>query len=342
MNFNSFQRFVARILLVSLCLQSCGGGFDNNPFIPTCEKQPAHITTHTQEIIDQTSIHPLVDQTLTAQGGHAVTFYKYKGELQASVEVVDEKDKVYNGVPVEVKQGIDVASLIHLPKKIQQNRIYIQLAKGNQPAKVMVYKRAGLMGGGNMFTRPLEEQNVKPKEQEEVNLRQEIGHKEMDITDLIVQLSFGTAEPIYEKDATESFSTNEIHHFQNLSEPHQEVQTGTENTELTSRKNQEKGKEKLKDDEGNITEQTQVSNPQQGQAAKIYSKNGRKKRQRQKQRLKVNKSTDKKTEQTPQQHLEIENKEKQGKIETVHSATSENCQDLVQFPIGEKKMRVHR
>ncbi|MHB9147046.1 MAG: ankyrin repeat domain-containing protein [Candidatus Amoebophilus sp.] len=148
MNFHSFQRFVARILLVSLCLQSCGGGFDNNSLIHTREKQPAHITTHTQEIIYQTSIHPLVDQRLTAQGGHSVTFYEYKGQVQASVESLDDKQEVYNSVPVEVKEATDLRGLPHLPKKIQAGRIHIQKTSTGKPARVVIHKGGGLAGGG--------------------------------------------------------------------------------------------------------------------------------------------------------------------------------------------------
>ncbi|MHB9147950.1 MAG: ankyrin repeat domain-containing protein [Candidatus Amoebophilus sp.] len=81
MNFNSFQELIARILLVSIFLQSCGSL--SNPLIPIKEEKTAHIQTHTQEIIPQTNIEPLIGQLLTAQGGHAVTFYQEAGELKS-------------------------------------------------------------------------------------------------------------------------------------------------------------------------------------------------------------------------------------------------------------------
>ncbi|ACE06604.1 hypothetical protein Aasi_1290 [Candidatus Amoebophilus asiaticus 5a2] len=155
MNFNSFQRFVARILLVSLCLQSCGGGFDGNPLIPTREEKGPQI---------QDNIQPLVDQTLTAEGGNTVTFYEEtNGEIKASVQSLDEKGKVYNGLPVEIKEGIDVASLKHLPKKIQQNHIYFQPSQGEESAKIVIYKGVGLMGG----MQDNEDEEPKQKKQEE-------------------------------------------------------------------------------------------------------------------------------------------------------------------------------
>ncbi|NEJ83794.1 hypothetical protein GR268_45915, partial [Rhizobium leguminosarum] len=48
---------------------------------------------------------------------------------------------------VSVEQGTELASLPHLSKKAQQYRIHLHLAKGEQPAKVVIYKGAGLMGG---------------------------------------------------------------------------------------------------------------------------------------------------------------------------------------------------
>ncbi|ACE06606.1 hypothetical protein Aasi_1292 [Candidatus Amoebophilus asiaticus 5a2] len=147
MNFNSFQRFVARILLISLCLQSCGGKFGNNPLIPTGEEQTAPIQTNTQAIIPLTNIQPLIDKQLTAQGGHAVTLYEDKGQLQASVEIVDEKNKVFNGISVSIEKGTDLRSLAHLPKRIQQYRIQVEFDEKGTPVKIGIHK-PWLMGGG--------------------------------------------------------------------------------------------------------------------------------------------------------------------------------------------------
>ncbi|WP_148204932.1 hypothetical protein [Candidatus Amoebophilus asiaticus] len=73
------QRLMAFILLASLFLQSCGNSL--NPVIPNPirEVPSEHIPLLTDHI------QPLVGQELTAQGGHAVTFYEEAGELKANV-----------------------------------------------------------------------------------------------------------------------------------------------------------------------------------------------------------------------------------------------------------------
>ncbi|ACE06548.1 hypothetical protein Aasi_1223 [Candidatus Amoebophilus asiaticus 5a2] len=151
MNFNSFQQLIARLLLISLFLQSCGGGFDNNPLIPTGEEQVASIQTTTQAILPRADIQPLTGQVLTAEGGHAVTFYKEAGELKANVamDVPEGFSKTYEGVEVLLEQGAELSDLPRLSEQAQQRRIYLQPAQGNQPAKVVIYKGVGLMGGGS-------------------------------------------------------------------------------------------------------------------------------------------------------------------------------------------------
>lgn len=141
------QQYISSILLISLFLQSCGGGFDNNPLMPIKEKQSECFQADLQPIISLSDIEPLIMQELTAEGGYLITPYEYKGKLQASVEVADEKDKVYNGIPIKIEEGIDLASLPHLPKKVQAGRIHIQKTSTGKPARVVIYKEAGLMGG---------------------------------------------------------------------------------------------------------------------------------------------------------------------------------------------------
>ncbi|MHB9146880.1 MAG: ankyrin repeat domain-containing protein [Candidatus Amoebophilus sp.] len=135
------------IALISIYLQSCGG--DYNPLILTREEQIASIQTNTQAILPLTNIQPLIGQKLAAQGGHAVTFYEEAGELRANVAMNAPKgfSKTYGGLSVIVEQGAELAKLSGLYTKAQEGRIHIQLAQGNQPAKVVIYKEAGLMGG---------------------------------------------------------------------------------------------------------------------------------------------------------------------------------------------------
>jgi hypothetical protein len=136
MNFNSFQELIARVLLVSLFLQSCGGF--NNPFIPTGTDQTACF---------QTDLHSLADKTISAASGHLVTFYEaVNGEIKASVEFIDEKDKVYDSVPVVIEKGTELRGLPHLPKKVQQARVQISFSQAGEPVRVVVHQQ-GLLGG---------------------------------------------------------------------------------------------------------------------------------------------------------------------------------------------------
>jgi hypothetical protein len=145
MNINSFQQLIAHLLFICLCLQSCGGGFDNNPLIPTQEEQIALIQTNAQACIQ-----PLVDQTLIAQGGHSVTFYKQAGQLKANVvmNVPQGFSKTYAGLSVAIEQGAELSTLPQSSEKVQQHQVHLQPAQKGSPAKIVIYKGAGLMGGG--------------------------------------------------------------------------------------------------------------------------------------------------------------------------------------------------
>jgi hypothetical protein len=150
-NYTVTQRLIARILLVSLFLQSCGGEFDNNPLISTEEKQIAFIQTNTQTIITSIDIEPLIGQELAAQGGHMVTCYEENGELKANIEmnVPEGFSKTYEGVKVLLEQGAELSDLPRLSEQAQQRRIYLQPAQAENPAKIVIYKGVGLMGGGS-------------------------------------------------------------------------------------------------------------------------------------------------------------------------------------------------
>ncbi|MHB9148099.1 MAG: patatin-like phospholipase family protein [Candidatus Amoebophilus sp.] len=148
---NISQQFIARLLLISLCLESCGGEFDNHPLISTGEEQIASIQPNTQAIITPTSVQPLIGQELTAQGGHAVTFYEIEGKIKANVAMKAPQgfSKSYEGLKVVIEQGTDLSNLPRLGQQAQKRRIHLHLAQGKQSAKVVIYKGAGLMGGSN-------------------------------------------------------------------------------------------------------------------------------------------------------------------------------------------------
>ncbi|MHB9147045.1 MAG: ankyrin repeat domain-containing protein [Candidatus Amoebophilus sp.] len=148
-NYTLSQQFIARLLLIGLCLQSCSGGFGNHPLIPAREEQIASIQPHAQAIPLSTHIEPLINQELTAQGGHLVTCYEEDGELKADIEmsVPQGFSKTYEGLAVYIEQGSELSDLPRLGQQVQQRRIHLQLAQGGKPAKVIIYKGAGLMGG---------------------------------------------------------------------------------------------------------------------------------------------------------------------------------------------------
>ncbi|MHB9147984.1 MAG: tetratricopeptide repeat protein [Candidatus Amoebophilus sp.] len=160
--YSLFQQYTAYVLLISLCLQSCGGGFDNNPIIPIPEGQPPH----TKTIVPRADIQPLVDQVLTADGGHAVNFYMEAGELKANVAMDAPQgfSKSYKGINVYVEQGAELATLSQLNTKAQERRIHLHPAKSNQPAKVVIYKKAGL--GGGMKEGDMDEKGVEKREED--------------------------------------------------------------------------------------------------------------------------------------------------------------------------------
>ncbi|MHB9147779.1 MAG: U-box domain-containing protein [Candidatus Amoebophilus sp.] len=153
---------LAYVLLVSFLLQSCGGV--GNAFIPIEKEPKISMGTSLESMASQIDIQPLIGQELVAQGGHIVTCYEEDGTLKADVEMNAPKgfSKTYEGLSVSVEQGAELAKLPHLSKLAQEYRIHLQLAKAEQPAKVMIYKGSGLMGGMML------DQEEEAQEEEEV------------------------------------------------------------------------------------------------------------------------------------------------------------------------------
>ncbi|ACE05769.1 hypothetical protein Aasi_0340 [Candidatus Amoebophilus asiaticus 5a2] len=96
-----------------------------------------------------TNIHSLFGQVLTAEEGHSVTFRKEGVQLVADVEMNAPLrfGKDYEGLDVYVEQGTNLSGLLELNERVQKRRIHLQLAQKEHPAKVIIYKGAGLMGG---------------------------------------------------------------------------------------------------------------------------------------------------------------------------------------------------
>jgi hypothetical protein len=142
-----FQQHIAYILLISLYLQGCGGF--SNSFTPITEESIIAQQTNLHNSIIQIGIEPLVDQVLTAQGGHVITFYEEAGKLKADVKmnVPQRFSKTYEGLSVAIEQGAGLANLSRLDTKAQRRRIYLQPAEEGNPAKIIIYQGAGLLGG---------------------------------------------------------------------------------------------------------------------------------------------------------------------------------------------------
>ncbi|MHB9147460.1 MAG: patatin-like phospholipase family protein [Candidatus Amoebophilus sp.] len=171
-----FQQYTAYVLLVSLCLQSCSGL--NNPSLK--EIEPSHKAPAFKGPI---CIEPLIDQTLTAQGGHAVTFCHEAGELKANVEmnVPEGFSKTYENLNVIIEQGAELTTLPRLDKQAQKGRICLQPAKVGKSAHVVIYKGAGLMGGmeGDDEEEPTYEEWIAQKRQpRNINEETEVEEKE--------------------------------------------------------------------------------------------------------------------------------------------------------------------
>ncbi len=137
-NYQLNQQLMALILFISLFLQNCTGSF-NNTSIGTLEE-------HNK----QSGTQAIIDKEFVSKGGHLVTFYEEAGELKADVKMNAPQgfSKTYEGLDVCVEQGTELAILPKLSEQAQQHRIHIQLAQRESPARVIIYKDAGLMGGG--------------------------------------------------------------------------------------------------------------------------------------------------------------------------------------------------
>ncbi|ACE05560.1 cyclin domain protein F-box protein [Candidatus Amoebophilus asiaticus 5a2] len=175
------QQYINYVLFVSLFLQSCCGL--NNPLIPIRKEQTAPIRTDVQELIPQINIESLIGQELIAQGEHIVTFYKEAGKVKANVKINAPKgfSKFHVGAEVLLEKEAECMNLSRLNKQAQLRRIHFQSGQVGQPAKVIIYKNAGLMGGGNIIVKqqsnPDEEEDYEDEETEEQTTEEEREHK---------------------------------------------------------------------------------------------------------------------------------------------------------------------
>ncbi|OJW68838.1 MAG: hypothetical protein BGO68_04915 [Candidatus Amoebophilus sp. 36-38] len=137
---NLNHRLIVCVLLTSLFLQSCGGF--SNQVIPQ-EKEQSSRTL-------KLSNNPLfnTDKNFVTSGSYLASFYEDDGELKANLRA-DEKqpEPNYQGIPVVVEEGTDLANFTQLDPITQQNRI--QPIRKNRKIDRVVILNGEVAGGGH-------------------------------------------------------------------------------------------------------------------------------------------------------------------------------------------------
>ncbi|MHB9146964.1 MAG: ankyrin repeat domain-containing protein [Candidatus Amoebophilus sp.] len=193
------QLVIYILLFVSLCLQSCY----HSTNLP-CASVKKESIVQTQETMHQVGISSILNKEFSAQAGHILTFYQEASQLQAVVKencpIGFSKTHI---LPVYIEQGAELSDLLRLGEQAQQRRIHIQLAQGGQPAKVVIYKGAGLMGGGKKKKQLTDEQKAIQKEkrrelEREKNVRRKAEKVALKNTPLHEAILEGNATKLYE------------------------------------------------------------------------------------------------------------------------------------------------
>ena len=138
-------QFIARFLIISMFLQSCGG-FSNLP-------NPIQEQTieENQELTKQLTIKHIVDKEFIAEGDHLVAFREEADQLVADVEVNVPAgfSKSYEGVAVNMdEKDTNLIQLPHMSQEAQKYFIHFNPPKNDQPGYIYV-GNTGLKGGGN-------------------------------------------------------------------------------------------------------------------------------------------------------------------------------------------------
>eukprot|EP01132_Coremiostelium_polycephalum_P003032 gene3032-3791_t len=145
------HQLMARILVISLFLQNCGGF--RHAMSPG-EKGGAGVTP-------TVDVQHLIGHEFMADRGNLVTFSQQKGQLQADVRVdAAQEEPNYRNLPVNIAADIDLTKLVALDQKGQQRRIHFNCPNADQPGSVSIIK-AGLLGG---MVREEDEEETIPNE----------------------------------------------------------------------------------------------------------------------------------------------------------------------------------
>lgn len=115
-------------LLIGICLQSCS-------YITS----PLNIDKGDKKLTKELDIETILGKKFTAEGNHCITFYEGSNGLLARIQVKDEVDQAYEGIPVRIDEGVNLAELASLEEEIQQKRIRIEF-EGEKPTCVLIRK----------------------------------------------------------------------------------------------------------------------------------------------------------------------------------------------------------
>ncbi|ACE06554.1 hypothetical protein Aasi_1229 [Candidatus Amoebophilus asiaticus 5a2] len=117
-NYTLTQQLIARLLLIGLCLQSCGEGFDNHPLISTQEEQIDQVQVTAKQLADTTFIpkedHQIdLDQEANelqpaASQGDSSLLNKYQkvGGQGNNIVVIQEQDRKDKPIKRNEKVGV--------------------------------------------------------------------------------------------------------------------------------------------------------------------------------------------------------------------------------------------
>jgi len=161
--YSLFHQFIAYIIPVNLCLQSCTGL--NNPIIPVKQKS-AQLT---QAVSFLTYNQALFDTKFLSQEGHLVIFYQEGTQLKAKVsEKLPHGFSRLHNLPLAIEQGQSIDQVMNAAIDQRNPLIHVHLPKGNHPGRVYIGK-VGLMGGSNTGRAKGKEKLTEDEPQQESN-----------------------------------------------------------------------------------------------------------------------------------------------------------------------------
>ncbi|MHB9147322.1 MAG: ankyrin repeat domain-containing protein [Candidatus Amoebophilus sp.] len=170
--YSLFHQFIAYIIPINLCLQSCTGL--NNSIIPVKQKsaqltQAVSFLTYNQALVDMKFVLLDFKPQFLSQEGHLVIFYQEGTQLKAKVS-----EKLTHGfsrpqnLPLAIEQGQSIDQVMNAAIDQRNPLIHVHLPKGNQSGRVYI-GNVGLMGGSNTDSAKGKEKLTEDEPQQESN-----------------------------------------------------------------------------------------------------------------------------------------------------------------------------